>query len=133
MKQYNLARLISETKSSLISYLASSLPVGNHSSQERLGEAFYTLWEERTFKGPFVESVPRYKQVESLGALIERNELGGERDRVVASRLRPTQRMENFGVGLPKLARASVARGQDGGGRGKANGSKIRLKSFGTF
>ncbi len=116
MKQYNLARLISETKSSLISYLASSLPVGNHSSQERLGEAFYTLWEERTFKGPFVESVPRYKQVESLGALIERNELGGERDRVVASRLRPTHRMADIEVRLPKFARARRALWPDGSG-----------------
>lgn len=114
MKQYNLARLISETESSLISYLASSLPVGNHSNQERLGEAFYTLWKEQTFKGPFIESVPRYKQVETLGALIERNDLAGERDRGVGGRLRPTRTLTDVDVRLAKFSRARRALWPDG-------------------
>ncbi|HZT71843.1 MAG TPA: DEAD/DEAH box helicase [Terriglobia bacterium] len=109
MKQYNLARLISETESSLISYLASSLPIGNHANQERLGEWFYSLWEERTFKGPFIEAVPPYKQVETLGVLIEGNELGGEQDRVVASRLRPTHTVAEIDGRLAKFARARCA------------------------
>ncbi|MGH9791857.1 MAG: DEAD/DEAH box helicase, partial [Candidatus Acidiferrales bacterium] len=70
MKQYNLANLVAETQSSLISYLASSLPVGNHANQERLGERLFRLWQESTFKGPYIETLPAYQTTLSLSELM---------------------------------------------------------------
>ena len=61
MKQYNLSSLISSLEQSLLSYMCSSLPVGNHATQLRLGEEFYKQWEKDTFKGPFLEAVPTYR------------------------------------------------------------------------
>jgi hypothetical protein len=53
-------------RENLLSYIASSLPVGNQSSQTKLGEAFFSQWELHLFKGPFVEALPRYETVSSL-------------------------------------------------------------------
>jgi hypothetical protein len=66
MKQYNLHDMIGTLKSALLSYMCSSLPVGNHESQRRLGEEFYKRWEEDAFKGPYLEAVPRYERKKSL-------------------------------------------------------------------
>ena len=62
MKQYNLANLVSRAESSLVSYLASALPVGNHRNQQKLGERFYDLWQSQTFKGPYLETLPQYEK-----------------------------------------------------------------------
>jgi DEAD/DEAH box helicase/MrfA Zn-binding domain/Helicase conserved C-terminal domain len=51
---------------SLLSYMASSLPIGNHRSQIRLGEEFYAEWSQGLFKGPFVEALPKYELSASL-------------------------------------------------------------------
>jgi hypothetical protein len=55
-----------ETEPSLISYLASSLPIGNHANQEKLGATVFRLWEEKTFNGTYLESLPQYKVTASL-------------------------------------------------------------------
>ncbi|MGO8735194.1 MAG: DEAD/DEAH box helicase [Terriglobia bacterium] len=46
--------------------MCSSLPVGNHCTQQRLGEEFYKRWEIDTFQGPFLETVPTYATRASL-------------------------------------------------------------------
>jgi hypothetical protein len=56
----------SSIKEDLISYITSSLPVGNQSSQVKLGEAFYREWSQELFKGPFVEALPKYETLPSL-------------------------------------------------------------------
>jgi hypothetical protein len=56
----------SSLKANLLSYIASSLPVGNHASQVRLGDAFYNEWSRELFKGPFVEALPRYETCQPL-------------------------------------------------------------------
>jgi DEAD/DEAH box helicase/Helicase conserved C-terminal domain/MrfA Zn-binding domain len=67
MKQYNLSQLVSSCRSSLLSYMCSSIPVGNHASQRRLGEEIFKRWEADTFKGPYIEILPSYKKARSLG------------------------------------------------------------------
>jgi|GEM_PF-2420885 len=87
MKQYNLSKLISQAESSLISYLASSLPVGNHSNQNKLGERFFSLWQTQTFKGPYIESLPQYERTISLEAM---EKLATDsRDKQFFGRMRP--------------------------------------------
>lgn len=66
MRQYNLHNMIGTLKSALLSYMCSSLPVGNHESQRRLGEEFYRRWEKDAFRGPYLEAVPRYEKKKSL-------------------------------------------------------------------
>src|SRR5215471_13125887 len=87
MKQYNLSKLISQAESSLVSYLASSLPVGNHSNQNRLGEHFFSLWRTQTFKGPYLESLPQYERAASLSAMAK--VATSSRDKLFFSRMRP--------------------------------------------
>lgn len=53
-------------RDNLLSYLTSSLPIGNHPSQKKLGDAFYAEWSRELFKGPFVEALPKYKTVSSI-------------------------------------------------------------------
>src|ERR1700675_1426659 len=65
---FECARSIREN---LLSYIASSLPIGNQSSQTKLGEAFYSQWSRHLFKGPFVEALPRYQTVPSLSERYE--------------------------------------------------------------
>ena len=55
-------------KENLLSYITSSLPVGNHPSQAALGEAFYEEWSKGLFKGPFVEALPKYEVGLSVAA-----------------------------------------------------------------
>jgi hypothetical protein len=56
----------SSLRDNLLSYIASSLPIGNHASQIELGNAFYAEWSRELFKGPFVEALPKYQTVHSL-------------------------------------------------------------------
>jgi hypothetical protein len=35
-------------RDNLLSYIASSLPIGNHASQVSLGEAFYGVWSKKS-------------------------------------------------------------------------------------
>lgn len=49
--------MVISIRSSLLSYMCSFLPSGNHSAQEKLGEEFYKRWETTTFKGPFLEAI----------------------------------------------------------------------------
>lgn len=60
---FALAARINE---SLLSYLASALPVGNHTSQRELGEALHDRWRTDLFAGPFVEFMPAYEKRQSL-------------------------------------------------------------------
>lgn len=69
MKQYNLPALIASLKKSMLSYLCSSLPLGNHATQRALGKQFYARWEEDTFQGPYLESIPIYRTGASLAEL----------------------------------------------------------------
>jgi superfamily II DNA or RNA helicase len=55
-------------KENLLSYMSSSLPIGNHPSQISLGEEFYEQWSKELFKGPFVEALPKYETVPALSA-----------------------------------------------------------------
>jgi hypothetical protein len=50
----------------LLSYITSSLPIGNHPTQVKLGEEFYREWKTNLFKGPFVEALPKYRTVGCL-------------------------------------------------------------------
>jgi len=50
----------------LLSYITSSLPIGNHPTQVRLGEEFYEGWRKNLFKGHFVEALPKYQTVDCL-------------------------------------------------------------------
>jgi superfamily II DNA or RNA helicase len=59
-------------RENLLSYLASALPIGNHPSQAKLGEAFYGEWSRELFQGPFVEALPRYQTVPSLADQLKR-------------------------------------------------------------
>jgi hypothetical protein len=72
MKQYSLDDLLSNISDSVVSYLASSLPVGNHPSQQLLGRRFYELWMQGTFKGPYVECLPKYELKKSLSDVLRR-------------------------------------------------------------
>ncbi len=56
----------SSLKENLLSYMGSSLPIGNHPSQIGLGDEFYEKWSQELFKGPFVEALPKYELGPSL-------------------------------------------------------------------
>jgi hypothetical protein len=88
MKQYNLSRLTSQVESALVSYLASSLPVGNHQNQSKLGERFLALWNEHTFKGPYIETLPRYQRDSSLSKMAAVLPMSAS-EHIFFSRMRP--------------------------------------------
>src|SRR5947208_2495345 len=88
MKQFNVSTLVSSLKDTLVSYLASSLPIGNHANQDYLGKRFFELWQNQTFKGPYLESLPTYQSSSSLEDL-SRNE-HPEFSRVFFDRLKPS-------------------------------------------
>src|SRR5437660_1359965 len=75
MKQPNIATLFESCKSTLVSYLTSSLPIGNHPDQQHLGERFFSLWQKELFRGPYLEFMAPYVRSESLAQLCT---LGGE-------------------------------------------------------
>lgn len=58
--------LAEQLKDTLLSYLTSALPIGNHHSQLELGQAFYERWSSDLFAGPYVESLPLYEKIQSL-------------------------------------------------------------------
>jgi hypothetical protein len=87
MKQPNIASLFDNCKRTLLSYLTSSLPVGNHSSQEKLGESFFRRWEEDLFRGPFIETMPPYVRAQSLAELALN--AATQEDRLFFNRLAP--------------------------------------------
>lgn len=72
----------------ILSYLASALPVGNHSSQEHLGQRFFEEWQRDLFKGPYLETIPPYERLQSLSARFGQH-VGREQDRLFAERFRP--------------------------------------------
>lgn len=102
MKQYDLSALLGNISSSLISYLASSLPVGNHRSQERLGERFFELWNQSTFKGPYIESVPEYRSDKSLDQLLS-GAPPNDAARAVRDRLRARSRWQEIDTRFPQF------------------------------
>lgn len=53
-------------RETLLSYMTSALPIGNHRSQHWLGQRFYNSWMQDLFKGPYVETVPSYEKLDSL-------------------------------------------------------------------
>jgi hypothetical protein len=111
MKQYNLSNLVSQTESSLISYLASALPVGNHQNQTRLGERFFALWQDQTFKGPYIESLPNYQRGESLAGLAESPAFSTPAHKVFFSKIRPIHAWKHI-ESNPNLNRLLRARRQ---------------------
>lgn len=113
MKQYNLSRLISDTESSLISYLASALPIGNHKTQEKLGAAFYELWEEKSFNGPYVEFLPRYKIRCTLSSLLD-GALHGRDDALFRRRFLPKCSWEDVDSRMSRYLRPRRQLWEDG-------------------
>jgi hypothetical protein len=68
--------------------MTSALPVGNHQSQQFLGQRFYMAWQEGLFKGPFFETIPPYERGESLGQRFLRADIS-ENDRLFGARFKP--------------------------------------------
>lgn len=96
MKQYNLTSLVGSVKQSLLSYMCSSLPVGNHATQLRLGQEFYKRWEEDTFKGPFLEAVPTYRTCTSLAEIFSSEGATSESDKRFREIVQPRYEAEDL-------------------------------------
>jgi len=96
MKQYNLTSLISSLERSLLSYMCSSLPIGNHATQLRLGAEFYKQWEKDTFKGPFLEAVPTYRTCTSLAEIFSSEEATSASDRRFREIVQPRYEAEDL-------------------------------------
>jgi len=47
------AQLSEALRETLLSYMTSALPVGNHQSQRLLGQRFQSAWQRDLFKGPY--------------------------------------------------------------------------------
>jgi len=110
MKQYNLSSLISSLEQSLLSYMCSSLPVGNHATQLRLGEEFYKQWEKDTFKGPFLEAVPTYRTCTSPAEIFSSERATSPSDKRFREIIQPRHgpedlhtRLSLHGVGSERL------------------------------
>jgi DEAD/DEAH box helicase/Domain of unknown function (DUF1998)/Helicase conserved C-terminal domain len=58
--------LAEDLKQTFLSYLTSALPIGNHHSQQKLGQEFFEQWNRELFAGPFVEALPPYDKIGSL-------------------------------------------------------------------
>ena len=117
MKQYNLSNLVAQAESALVSYLMSSLPVGNHRNQAKLGEHFLTLWNEQTFKGPYIESLPQYVRESSLADLANSTRFATPRLRSFCERTRPIHDWKNLErtLNLKRFLRARRQLWPDGG------------------
>ncbi|TAM83661.1 MAG: DEAD/DEAH box helicase [Acidobacteria bacterium] len=96
MKQYNLNNLVGSLRNSLLSYMCSSLPVGNHSTQEKLGEEFYKRWEATTFKGPFLEGIPIYPKTVPPKQMFSGDPGSPERAERFASLITPRFNADDF-------------------------------------
>lgn len=110
MKQYNLRSLISSLEQSLLSYMCSSLPIGNHATQLRLGEEFYKQWEKDTFKGPFLEAVSTYRTCASPAEIFSSERATSPSDKKFREVIRPAREVEDLhamlsvqGVGSERL------------------------------
>jgi len=128
MKQYNLCGLIKETESSLVSYLASSLPIGNHANQRRLGERFLRLWEEQTFRGPFIETVPRYKVLAPLSDVVQQGFTHSGRDTLFLRRIRPKYGWRDIDTRLGNFRRARQQLWPEGGNEAAEEHEKNSLR-----
>ena len=108
MKQYNLASLVSRAESSLVSYLASALPVGNHRNQHKLGERFFSLWHSQTFKGPYLESLPQYARGKTLSELLDSPAVHSPRSKAFLSKMQPVHEWRSLeaNVNLKRFLRA---------------------------
>src|SRR5579864_1041977 len=62
----NNAELAHGLKERLLSYMTSTLPIGNHESQRLLGQRFYEAWQRGLFKGPYFETIASYDRLGSL-------------------------------------------------------------------
>ena len=100
MKQYNLTSLVSSVKQSLLSYMCSSLPIGNHATQLLLGAEFYKQWEKDTFKGPFLEAVPTYQTSASLAEIFSSDRATSPGDRRFREIVQPRREAEDLHAGL---------------------------------
>lgn len=82
------AQLSQALRETLLSYMTSALPVGNHQSQRLLGQRFQVAWERDLFRGPYIETVPPYRKGASLSERFG-NASVGTPDRLFAERFRP--------------------------------------------
>lgn len=105
MKQYNLNSLAGSLRNSLLSYMCSSLPVGNHRTQEKLGEEFYNGWKRTTFKGPLLEAVPTYPKTVSLRQMFSKKAVLGEPERRFASFMLPRYDKDDFADRLGRIGK----------------------------
>lgn len=80
MKQPNISSLFETCSSTLLSYLTSSMPVGNHRSQEKLGKAFFNRWQKDLFRGPFIEMMPPYVKSSALADMAADSKNAADRD-----------------------------------------------------
>lgn len=108
MKQYNLLRLTDAVKKWLLSYMCSSLPLGNHSSQARLGQEFYRRWENDTFQGPYLETVPSYRRPVSLRQKFEANAELGQADKRFCNLFHPRYEPDDLLSSLSRLGVGST-------------------------
>jgi hypothetical protein len=86
----SLSTLTSQAEAALVSYLASSLPVGNHQNQSKLGERFLALWNEHTFKGPYIETLPQYEKTSSLSEMAASSASATGKDGAFFCTMRPS-------------------------------------------
>lgn len=68
---------VGAVKASLLSYFASTLPLGNRSDQKELGRQFHAQLRERQFRGPYVEAQPAYREGRTLQELCEETDSNG--------------------------------------------------------
>jgi DEAD/DEAH box helicase/Helicase conserved C-terminal domain/Domain of unknown function (DUF1998) len=132
MKQYNLAKLVSGAESSLVSYLASALPVGNHRNQHKLGERFFTLWHSQTFKGPYLESIPQYQKGKSLSELAGLPVFSSPKDRTFFSLMHPLHDWKSLesAISLKRFIRPRRQLWKEGTTEGAAEMEKTTLQQL---
>jgi len=84
----NSAELAQGLKDRLLSYMTSSLPIGNHESQRLLGQRFYEAWQRGLFKGPYFETISSYERLESLAKRFT-EDCGHKGDQLFSDKFRP--------------------------------------------
>jgi len=84
----NTADLAQALKDRLLSYMTSSLPIGNHESQRFLGQRFYEAWQRGLFKGPYFETIASYDRLGSLAQRFE-DHRGRKNDQLFFEKFRP--------------------------------------------
>jgi len=85
--------------------------VGNHRNQGKLGERFFNLWCSETFKGPYLESLPRYLTSGSLAELADSDVASSPKEKAFFSRIQPLYNWKSIETN-PSLKRFVRARRQ---------------------